>query len=568
MRTIGSLTLCRSLLEAGLVDRFRTVVFPVITGESGPDLRWLSRRRSRHGHRSDVRLETPAARVCAEGHFRPARFAIRFGGHGLNPAPAGTLGAPWRAGRGEYQDAADRVRSRTRGWCGSRFLPIERGISMQDIREHVVDPERLAALEQTGLLDSEVEEEFDRLTRLASTLLGAPATFFSLVDEDRDFYKSCFGLAEPLASDREMKGVTFCHYSLVSDGALVIPDTRADPVYRQVPTVETLGVSAYLGVPVHAPGGEVLGSFCAIDFQPREWTPTEIETMKELAKSAEREIAVRHWMRRQRQLMEQEMAAREELERVVESRTRLMRGFTHDVKNPIGSADGIMALLEDGIVGTVEPEQREHVQRARRALRRALGLIDELVALAVLEGGHLEIRSLPVSLSELVVEMVEDYRSQAVVKGLDIRCEMPAAFPLLRTDETRVRQILGNLISNAIKYTEAGEVLVRLGTRAAPAVGGDAGPDRQTPADSLDTRLVAIDVIDPGIGISPDDIDRIFNEFVRLAPESTSGAGLGLAISQRLAQALGGWISATSEVGRTSTFTLWLPLENERTESS
>jgi signal transduction histidine kinase len=433
---------------------------------------------------------------------------------------------------------------------------------MQDIREYVADPDRLEAVRETGLLDSEMEEEFDRLTRLASTLLGAPATFFSLVDQDRDFYKSCFGFAEPLASERGLTGVTFCHYSIVSDGALVIPDTRADPVYRQVPPVEALGVAAYLGVPVRAPGDEVLGSFCAIDFRPREWTPTEVETMKELAKSAEREVAVRHWMRRQRQLTERETAAREELERVMESRTRLVRGFSHDLKNPLGSADGFMALLEDGIVGPLEPKQEEKVKRARRALRRALDLIDELVAIAVLEEGRLEIRALPVSLRGLVREMVEEYRPQAEGKGLGIRCDTPDALPLVRTDDTRLRQVLGNLLSNAIKFTEAGEIVVRLGARDAPGGGADAGPDGDDRRASTDgIRHVAIDVIDTGIGIAKSDLDRLFEEFVRLEPATTSGAGLGLAISQKLAHLLGGSISVTSELGRTSTFTLWLPLD-------
>lgn len=430
---------------------------------------------------------------------------------------------------------------------------------MRDIRDAVADLQRLQTLEDSELLDSEVEEEFDRLTRLASTLLGAPATFFSLVDKDRDFYKSCFGFDEPLSSSREISGVTFCHYSLVSEGALVIPDTRADPVYRKVPTVESLGVSAYIGVPVRAPNGEVLGSFCAIDFQPRDWTPTEVETMKELAKSAEREVAVRHWMRRQRQLTEQERMGREKLERVMESRTGLMRGFTHDVKNPVGSADGFMALLEDGIIGPLEPKQTEHVRRARRALRRALDLIDELVAIAVLEDGSLEVHKEPASLTQLVGEMVEEHRPQAAGEGLDIDCEMPDDFPLVRIDEARVRQVLSNLLSNAIKYTETGGVVVRLGTRA----GGpelDEGREEQRDV-SRNARWIAIDVIDTGIGIPEKDLERVFNEFVRLAPGAASGAGLGLAISQKLARALGGGISVASEPGRSSTFTLWLPLE-------
>lgn len=157
----------------------------------------------------------------------------------------------------------------------------------------VHDPERLAALRRTGLLDADTEEAFDRMTRLAVRLLRVPAAFISLVDEDRDFYMSAHGFGEPLASARQMTGRTFCHYAIGSEHPLVINDARADPVYRAVPTVESLGVAAYLGVPLAGPEGLILGSFCAIDHSPRTWTPDEVEVLGELAASARREIELR-----------------------------------------------------------------------------------------------------------------------------------------------------------------------------------------------------------------------------------------------------------------------------------
>ncbi|HEX8394266.1 MAG TPA: GAF domain-containing protein [Longimicrobium sp.] len=157
----------------------------------------------------------------------------------------------------------------------------------------VANPARLQALRRTGLLDTDAEEAFDRMTRLAVKLLGVPAAFISLVDEKRDFYKSAHGFGEPLASSRELTGLTFCHYAIESDRPLVVPDTRADPVFRHVPTVETLGVAAYVGIPLADPDGHILGSFCAIDQKPHEWSETEVEVMTELAASARREIALR-----------------------------------------------------------------------------------------------------------------------------------------------------------------------------------------------------------------------------------------------------------------------------------
>ena len=156
----------------------------------------------------------------------------------------------------------------------------------------VREPARVAAVRATGLLDAEAEEVFDRLSRLAVRLLGVPAAFLSLVDADRDFYLSACGFGEPLASARQITGPTFCHHALASPGPLVIPDTAADPAYRDVPTVRTLGVAAYVGVPV-AVDGQRVGSFCAIDTRPRAWTALEVETMTELAGAAERELDLR-----------------------------------------------------------------------------------------------------------------------------------------------------------------------------------------------------------------------------------------------------------------------------------
>ncbi|HXI11920.1 MAG TPA: GAF domain-containing protein [Thermoanaerobaculia bacterium] len=165
--------------------------------------------------------------------------------------------------------------------------------SADDLSLSVSSPERLEAVEATGLLDSPMEESFDRLTRLAAKLIGAPVTFVSVVAAGRDFYKSCFGFPEPLATVRELKGTTFCHYALMSKGPLIIENTLDNPIYRNVPTVESLGVRAYLGVPLIDDSGQALGSFCAIDFKPRHWTPLDVEVMQELSASTLREIELR-----------------------------------------------------------------------------------------------------------------------------------------------------------------------------------------------------------------------------------------------------------------------------------
>lgn len=156
------------------------------------------------------------------------------------------------------------------------------------------DPKRLAALRRTGLLDSPLTTGFDRITRLGANVLDVPVTFISLVDEHRDFYLSHSGFPEPLASGRELTGQTFCHFTIERKKPLVIPDTRADPLYRNVPTVQSLGVAAYLGAPIILASGDVIGSFCAIDQVPREWTQQQITDAEDLAALVMSEIELRY----------------------------------------------------------------------------------------------------------------------------------------------------------------------------------------------------------------------------------------------------------------------------------
>jgi signal transduction histidine kinase len=246
-------------------------------------------------------------------------------------------------------------------------------------------------------------------------------------------------------------------------------------------------------------------------------------------------------------LLDEARHGRDELERVMKSRQRLMRGFSHDVKNPLGAADGYADLLSAGIYGELSPEQHETVLRMRRSIQRALDLIDDLHELARAEAGAIEIRKEVLDVGQLVTASGDEYRGAADAAGLPLTVAVADDLPLIETDGVRVQQIVGNLLSNAIKYTRSGAINVRARKYPSKLI-------RSAPA-SID-----IDVIDTGIGIPLDRQDQIFEEFSRLGTSDRPGAGLGLAISKRLAEALGGQILVTSEVGRGSTFTLRIPL--------
>ena len=155
------------------------------------------------------------------------------------------------------------------------------------------DPERLAALRATGLLDSDVTPEFDRLARLASRVLHAPVALVSLVDSDRQFFKSCLGLPEPWASQRESPLThSFCQHAVATREPLLVNDAREHPLLRDNLAIRDMGVVAYAGIPLIDANGHALGTLCVIDSQPRYWTSYQAQLLGDIAASVVTEITL------------------------------------------------------------------------------------------------------------------------------------------------------------------------------------------------------------------------------------------------------------------------------------
>ena len=157
----------------------------------------------------------------------------------------------------------------------------------------VQDPARLAAVRRTGLLDSAPDPSFDRHTRLAAEVLNAPVALVSLIDEDRQFLKSCVGVEEPAASERETPlSHSFCQHAVAQREPLVVEDAREHPVLKTNPAITELGSIAYAGVPLIDADGHALGTLCVIDNRPRQWSERQVELLADLAASVVNEITL------------------------------------------------------------------------------------------------------------------------------------------------------------------------------------------------------------------------------------------------------------------------------------
>jgi GAF domain-containing protein len=157
---------------------------------------------------------------------------------------------------------------------------------------------RLAALQRTGLLDSPPDAAFDRLTKLASKVIKAPVALVSLVDSDRQFFKSAVGLAEPWQSRRGTPLThSVCKHVVATARELVVNDARAHPLLCGNMAVKDLGMVAYAGAPLVTTDGHALGSLCVLDTKPRDWSDDDLEILRELAAIAMREIELRELVR-------------------------------------------------------------------------------------------------------------------------------------------------------------------------------------------------------------------------------------------------------------------------------
>jgi len=264
-------------------------------------------------------------------------------------------------------------------------------------------------------------------------------------------------------------------------------------------------------------------------------------------------LVIRHERRQARSLVERSKELERlssELLRVNRMKSEFLANVSHELRTPLNAIVGFVDLLREGVYGELAPRQVKPVERIEASANHLRHLVDQVLDLAKMAAGRLEIHTETIDLRPFVLDVASEIES------------LGAALPRIRTDPTHLRQILVNLLGNAVKYTNEGGIVIR--TRLVDTL-PDNGPASARPS-YPSNPWIGIQVIDTGIGIHPADQSRIFEEFeqVDAGPRGNSaerGTGLGLAISRRLAGLIGGMVELESEPGKGSTFTLWLPVD-------
>ncbi|HLK63917.1 MAG TPA: ATP-binding protein [Bryobacteraceae bacterium] len=393
---------------------------------------------------------------------------------------------------------------------------------------------RLQALRRYDVLDSTAEQAYDDITLLAAHIAKTPIALISLIDRDRQWFKSKVGLAA-VETPREL---AFCaHAILTPDQPLMVEDaTREGRFADNALVVGPPNIRFYFGVPLVTPDEFPLGTLCAIDHSPRTLCPDQIQALRALSRQVMKLLELRRTAAELR-------AATEKADAANRIKSMFLASMSHDIRTPIAGVLGTSELL----LGTpLSTEQLECVENIRVSADSLLSLINDILDLSKVESGRLELDVRPLSLRSFLDEVTRTLAFASARKGLHLEARVHEAVPpAVLLDGPRLRQILVNLLGNAVKFTAAGRVVLEVFPR------GD-GP----------TTGLTFSIRDTGPGIPAARQAVIFEAFSqadRSVARIYGGTGLGLAIARRLVEAMGGKLQLESEEGRGSTFSFTIP---------
>ena len=413
------------------------------------------------------------------------------------------------------------------------------------------EAERVGALHDLAILDTLPEQVYDDLVLLAAGICETPVALISLVDAGRQWFKSKLGLA----ASETPRDVAFCSHAILEpEQVFSVPDARRDPRFAENPLVTGgPGVCAYAGAPIVMASGDVLGTLCVIDTVPRTLTAAQHASLQALARQAAGHLE----LRKLNQTLEATVAQRtrelagalEEARAASLAKSTFVATMSHEIRTPLNGVLGMLELL--GSTPMID-EQRTLLAAADRSAKALLGIASQVLELSKLGAGAVVLTAEPFQLGDMVGEACRMLTDDLRNAGVRIESRH-GQLPRVLGDEGRLRQVLINLLGNAIKFTQG------IGRPRRVAVAVVSVPELSRPGQVG----FEISVQDNGIGMADETIANLFKPFVQgdtSISRRFGGSGLGLAISADLTRLMGGSLHAESTLGTGSVFTLRMAL--------
>ncbi|WP_223807447.1 ATP-binding protein [Pseudanabaena sp. UWO311] len=341
--------------------------------------------------------------------------------------------------------------------------------------------------------------------------------------------------------------------------------------YREL--LESFQIRANLVVPL-LNGEDLWGLLCIHQcHEPRAWHQSEIEFVQQIAnqlaiaiqqanlfQQIQKELAERQQAESRLTESNQQLAiTNQELARATRLKDEFLANMSHELRTPLNAILGMSEALQEQVFGTINEEQKESLETIASSGKHLLELINDILDVAKIESGQVEIDCSQTSINELCQSSLPFVKQQALRKRIHLELKIAPNLPELFIDERRIRQALINLLSNAIKFTpERGRVSLAVSLQQNPA-------KITNEVTSEITSEIRFAVTDTGIGISPENLQKLFQPFVQIdgaLNRQNSGTGLGLALVKSIVKMHKGTVSVTSEVGVGSCFTIALPCEN------
>ena len=379
------------------------------------------------------------------------------------------------------------------------------------------EQERLEDLYAYEILDSDPEEAFDDIVRLAAAICGTPWARVNFVDAQRQWTKAVLGMDKADTPRQD----AFCSHTIgAPDGRMVVEDALADDRFAENPLVlDDPGIRFYAGSGIRAASGRCIGAVCVLDSKPRQLTPEQLEALESLSEIATRQLELRRRLSDERRVVD-------ELRELDRKKAEFNASLAHDFRTPLTAIRGFAQIMR-----TPEAPVERALDVIERSADRLLRLVDRV------GGTPDELTFEQVDLAELARATADLLAPGADANDVELRVDLTPT--PMRGDAQWLAHVLDNLIGNAVKYSPDGAVDVIVRPEGATAM---------------------LEVRDTGVGIPPDEIPALFDRFFRASTsDGFSGTGIGLSVVKDIVDRHNGTIDVSSAVGEGSTFRVALP---------